>query len=319
VLSLNPSDIQVCDGPRSQVEQFTMAEDAVRERKIDARKLGCHFDVPDLAGLSGHYASSHAYRASRSNDSQVYVAQHITAVAKIKPMSPHLSAEMLQAIKELPTWDQGPKPEYEEFFVNYGTHVVMSLALGGTLRIVVHHLKDRKAYDPRRDVGVAAIAPVLNKIGIDAGVAASYSVDTGASEAKDDIDINIFRDGGGSVASELTATLENYLKRARGRSVQFGCPESVRVNWVKALATDPTFCPDHTSTEFRWLHTLSGLTASQKNNLRQASEYYLKMRHGSPDPVPLNPGELPRKSNFQRVREKFTKIFGGRRNRGAGN
>jgi hypothetical protein len=241
VLSLRPSDIQISKGPERQQDQFTHIADAQQEQRTVADRLHCEFEIPDIAGFTAHYASSDALQVSRSRDSQLYMAQHITAEARVRRLSPRLSLEMLGVICQLPPWSAESEHQYHEFFANYGTHVVLRLALDGNLRIVTRGLQDTK-------------------------------------------NILILRDGGGSIASQLTSVLENHFRHHQS---PYSWPEAdVRMKWIKALETDPTFCPDNASTQYRWLHTLGGLTPAQEHALRQASKSYLQMRHRRRHPGP---------------------------------
>jgi hypothetical protein len=135
---------------------------------------------------------------------------------------------------------------------------------------------------------------------------------------QDTKNILIFRDGGGSIASELTSVLENHFRQRREHQSSYSWPEAdVRMKWIKALEIDPTFCPDSGSTQYRWLHTLGGLTPAQAHDLRQASKSYLQMRHRQMRPGPstlermpaTTKKELPHKRYFQYGREKFNNSF----------
>ncbi|KAF8191884.1 hypothetical protein K438DRAFT_1762468 [Mycena galopus ATCC 62051] len=312
VLSLDPSDIQSRRGFGRQQEEFAHIVDAQQEKRAVASRLDCKFEMPEVAGFAAHYASSDAFQSSRSTDSQVYTAQHITAEVWVRTLYPKLSQEMLHIINRLPSWsesDDSCTQQYHEFFSNHGTHVVLRLVLGGNLRIVTHGLEDTKDYDHGRNLGTHGNIPGLNQFGMDIGGGAAHSRSEGARDFRGRQNVQVFCDGGGSIASELTSILENHFKKRPGHPTPYSWPEAdTRTKWIKALEIDPTFCPDNHSTQYRWLHTLDGLTPPQENDLRQASEFYLKTprKQTAAEPSAPNPDhdgrhekEIPRKMNFQ--------------------
>ncbi|KAJ7654760.1 hypothetical protein B0H17DRAFT_1214288 [Mycena rosella] len=324
VLSLDRSAIKFSEGPDTQREAFTHVSDAQHEKIRAASRLRCDFEMPDIAGLNTHYSSSNAFQSALSNESQLYIAQHVTALVTAVALCPQLSEEMLSLVSRLPRWtssDLESKQKYQEFFSNHGTHVMLRLALGGNLRVVVHDLQDVNDHDRGGEFSFEGTAPTLNGIGINVGGYAGHSRDSGAGNSKGRRNIIIFRDGGGSIASELTSILETHFKQASSHPVQSSWPRpEVRAKWVKALEDDPTLLPDNDYTEYRWLHTLGGLSKNQESDLRQAAEFYLKMRQKEKSPAGPPPSadssgvsnDLPRSSNFQRVRQGFKNLFAGK-------
>jgi hypothetical protein len=237
--------------------------------------------MPDIAGLSAEYSTTSALKCSLNDDSQLYTSQHVTAVVTVRALCPQLSPEMRSLIARLPRWSNKSQQQYYEFFSNHGTHVVLRLALGGNLRVVIRDLHDVRDQERGRGIRAEATAPALNEIGLSVGTTAHHLRNSGTRDARERRDISVFRDGGGSVSSELTSMLENHFKHAPSDhlSERSWPGAEVRRKWVKALEIDPTFCPDNEYTEYRWLHTLGGLTKYQENDLRMASESYLRMRH----------------------------------------
>ncbi|KAF7372446.1 Protein hedgehog [Mycena venus] len=179
VLSLDPSDIQSISGSGRQQEEFAHIVDAQKEKRAVASRLHCDFEMPEVEGFSAHYASSDAFQSARSTDSQVYTAQHITAEVWVRTLHPKVSQEMLRIINRLPRWsesDDSSKKQYHEFFSNYGTHVVLRLALGGNLRIVTHGLRveDIKEHDNGRNLSAGGNVPGLDKLEKDVGGDAAH-------------------------------------------------------------------------------------------------------------------------------------------------
>ncbi|KAJ7809113.1 hypothetical protein B0H14DRAFT_2608282 [Mycena olivaceomarginata] len=69
---------------------------------------------------------------------------------------------------------------------------------------------------------------------------------------------------------------------ATGACLRFGSAENGHEDtcgiWTKEKC-EPRGAPNNDSTEYRWLHTIDGLTTAQENDLKQASEFYLKTPH----------------------------------------
>ncbi|KAJ6457214.1 hypothetical protein C8R45DRAFT_943186 [Mycena sanguinolenta] len=245
-LNIKPSDIQIRT-PSHQQEEFIRDVDPHEQKQIVAHKLQCTFEMPKLVGFSTHYDTYDCFELYHSEDSQVYKTQHITARVSVCPHVPALSQEMLDIICQLPTWsdtDNRSKEQYYNFFVGYGTHVVLCLSLEGNLRIMVQTTK-------------------------------AVGIDHRAHE-----NIQIFGDGGNvTIGGELTSILKYHFKEQPGYPTPstFSWPGAdIHLNWIKALKDDPIFFPDNEATEYRWIYTLDGLTLTQKDSLRQASEHYLK-------------------------------------------
>ncbi|KAJ7217558.1 hypothetical protein C8J57DRAFT_1395678 [Mycena rebaudengoi] len=55
-----------------------------------------------------------------------------------------LSEDMLNLIRRLPPWSPEEQPKYTQFFMNYGTHVLTQLVLGGTVRAIVDSTRTDK-------------------------------------------------------------------------------------------------------------------------------------------------------------------------------
>jgi hypothetical protein len=304
VLKLGPSDVGFRKGSGAET-YFTRAEDMQEETAV-ATRLRCNFDVPQLARLSVHYSSSLGVKYAWNSGSQLYVIQHLMEEAAVHTLCPELSKDMLKIISKLPPWSEESKPQYNDFFNSHGTHVVLRLALGGNIRIVV---KNAHVVDEHDRTGL------LSKLGIetrDAGTGDSERTLVGRRE------IQIFIDGGGSVAHELTGKLKDHFSRLPpGLPDEYPWPDAeVRTKWIKALESDPAFCPDHISTEYLWLHTLGGLNLDQERDLRIASEWYLTTRQERKLETPRHDSSgrkpakyLPRKTNLGKVKGIFRNLI----------
>ncbi|KAJ7874380.1 hypothetical protein B0H13DRAFT_2348579 [Mycena leptocephala] len=274
-------------------QHFTQAEDVQEEKASIAIRLHCDGDVPNLARLSAHYSTSDSIEYARNSDSQMYVAQHLMEEVAVQTLCPELSEEMIKEISKLPPWSDQSRAQYDDFFNCYGTHVVLRLAVGGNIRIAVKGVRVVDERNSTRDLGVDATLPALKQFDINVGAGGQRDKEQTAGESRRLRDVRIFVDGGGAVAHQCS------------------WPDAeIRTKWIKALDFDPAFCPDHISTEFRWLHTLGGLKGDQQRDLRDASEVYIKtLRHEKKVEAPQsNPRginsvkDLPRKSNYEKTR-----------------
>ncbi|KAJ6561733.1 hypothetical protein B0H19DRAFT_1287009 [Mycena capillaripes] len=303
VLELGPSDVEFRKGSGAETT-FTQAEDVQEENTAVATRLRCDFAVPNLARLSAHYSTSDGVKHAWNNGSHLYVAQHLMEEAAI--------------ISKLPPWSEASKPQYNDFFHSHGTHVVLRLALGGKIRIVVKNARILEEHNRARQLEIKTDLSAFSGLGTEVGGGATRETEHTAKDNVGRRDIRIFVDGGGSVARELTGKLEDHFRRLPlGLSEEYSWPDAeVRMKWTKALEGDPAFCPDHISTEFRWLHTLGGLSVDQQQNLRMASESYLKIciqrktEISQPNSGGRKPEkDLPRKSNLAKVKGILKKLL----------
>ncbi|KAJ7890842.1 hypothetical protein B0H14DRAFT_2560968 [Mycena olivaceomarginata] len=292
VLELGPSEVGFRKGSGAET-YFTQADDVQEENTAVATRLRCDFDVPNLARLSAHYSTSDSVKHARNSGSHMYVAQHLMEEAAFTSLVRYVEAAIQRFLPH--SWNtccatSGIRRKY--------THCGEKIA-----RILEEHTRVRQ-------VQVKTDLPAISGLGAEVGMAATRESERAAKDTMGRRDIRIFVDGGGSVARELTGKLEDHFKSLPlGRSEEYSWPDpEIRTKWTKALEGDPAFCPDHTSTEFCWLHTLGGLSADQQQSLRMASESYLKTRHerkaetsqphsGERKPVK----DLPRKSNLAQV------------------
>ncbi|KAJ7700604.1 hypothetical protein B0H16DRAFT_1748975 [Mycena metata] len=317
VLKLDPSDVIFRKGSGADT-YFTQAEDVQEEDTAVAVRLRCDFDVPQLARLSAHYSTSDGVKHAWNRGSQLYVSQHLMEEVAVVPLCPEVSKDMLKIISKLPPWSEESKPQYNDFFRSHGTHVVLRLALGGKIRIVVKNARAVDEHDHARQGQAETKLPMLSEFGIEIGGAASRETKRTAVDSLQRREIRIFVEGGGSVAGELIGKLEDHF-----RHLPSDLPEEcswpdgeIRTKWIKALESNPAFCPDHISTEFRWLHTLGGLSSARQRDLRIASELYLKMhQEKKPEPSQSDPSrrkseeDLPRKSNLKKVKGIFKNLI----------
>ncbi|KAJ7348409.1 hypothetical protein DFH08DRAFT_1000227 [Mycena albidolilacea] len=86
--------------------------------------------------------------------------------------------------------------------------------------------------------------------------------------------IMIFRDGGASVAAELTVYLEQNFPTLASSS---GWKET-REKWIQALEKEPVFCPDHELTQYKPIYDFAGLTSAQRADLARAYREYVASR-----------------------------------------
>jgi hypothetical protein len=80
----------------------------------------------------------------------------------------------------------------------------------------------------------------------------------------------IFRDGGASIAAELTVFLEQ--NPPPNDSIKW---QETRNKWIQELQNEPVFSPDHTSTKYQPIYDLRGLTREQQRDLRSAYQHYV--------------------------------------------
>ncbi|KAJ7936409.1 hypothetical protein B0H13DRAFT_1853472 [Mycena leptocephala] len=232
--------------PTRQQEEFT--HDVETQEQTVARQLRYMFDIPEFAELSAHYATSNHFRLSQSKDSRVHKTQHITAGVWVRPLVPALSQEMLDITRQLPAWsdtDNRSKQEYHNFFLNYGTHIVLGLALGGMLRIVTHVQQDIESVGIETRIGADSNIPRVHG---SIGVGSNHVKSQGVQDNRAHENIRIFCDGGIAMKDELTSILEQHFKKQPGYLSPFTYSwpgGDTRSKWIKALENNPTFCPDN--------------------------------------------------------------------------
>ncbi|KAJ7751859.1 hypothetical protein B0H14DRAFT_2980824 [Mycena olivaceomarginata] len=184
--------------------------------------------------LQTHYSSDLALQSA--------VSTACTKIATVDPDCVELSAEMRNIIARLPPFSTETERQYMEFFSDYGTHIVTRLALGGILRVVL---------DSRDEVSKLKTSVTGN----------GRVVNSASGRLAHSRRILVFRDGGGSVAPELTSFLEqNFV------------PD---IQWIKELEKDPVFCPDP-FTEFQPMYAVRGLTGDERTYLGAAYEIYVQ-------------------------------------------
>ncbi|KAJ6470879.1 hypothetical protein C8R45DRAFT_1078353 [Mycena sanguinolenta] len=317
VLKLGPADVKFRRASGAET-YFTQAEDVEQENTAIATRLRCDFDVPQFARLSAHYSTSDGVKHAQSRDSQLYVAQHLLEEVAVHPLCPDLSKDMLRIISKLPPLSEESRPQYNDFFNSHGTHVVLRLALGGNIRIVVKNAHNVDERERGRQAQAESKLPGLSEFGMQVGAVASRETKRTAVVTTGRREVRIFVDGGGAFARQLTGKLEDHFRKLPpGLPNEYPWPDAeLRTKWIKALESDPAFCPDHISTEYRWLHTLGGLTPEQQRDLGMAAELYLKLRRArKADPPQLGSSgrkpvkDLPRKSNLESVKGKLKKLI----------
>ncbi|KAJ7220961.1 hypothetical protein C8J57DRAFT_1393443, partial [Mycena rebaudengoi] len=78
--------------------------------------------------------------------------------------------------------------------------------------------------------------------------------------------VMIFRDGGASVAAELTVFLERCFPPSKWKATSD--------KWIEALKKEPVFCPDHELTNYTPIYELNGLTSAQQKSLEKGYRTY---------------------------------------------
>ncbi|KAK7065102.1 protein hedgehog [Favolaschia claudopus] len=189
-------------------------------------------NTPERDGLRGHYSSDWAFHAAWTAHDNLECHILHCKTGCVGYQLPKLSSAMQELIARLPAhWSLEENSKYTRFFLNYGTHAITQLVLGGIIRVAV---------DPT----------------------------TGGEP-----NIMVFRDGGASVAAEVTVCLEQEWHSNPGTASPRWI--AARAKWIHALETEPVFCPDHSSTKFMPIYELAGLTTQQKEALKQGYMNYL--------------------------------------------
>ncbi|KAK7065104.1 protein hedgehog, partial [Favolaschia claudopus] len=85
VLKLGASDVGFRKGHGAET-YFTQIENLQEEKTATATRLGCDFDVPQLARLSAYYSTSEGVKQAWNNASQLYVAQHLLEQVAVNPL-----------------------------------------------------------------------------------------------------------------------------------------------------------------------------------------------------------------------------------------
>ncbi|KAJ7267856.1 hypothetical protein C8J57DRAFT_1613976 [Mycena rebaudengoi] len=296
VLSMVDLPIQYT-APPNQNEEF-------EKKTITNRQQASDLSMRREEQLRAHYSSNWAHQSAVSTNSQQYSLHHVIQIAAIDPDRVELSAEMHSMISRLPPFSAQSEKEYMQFFADYGTHVVTRLALGGVLRVVLDSRDE--AYNQKASVtGNGAV------------------ISSTSGRLAHSRRILVFRDGGGSVAPELTSFLErNFVPDIKSPEWQ-----QVRSKWIKDLEKDPVFCPDHPLAEYQPLYTVRGLLRNEQKYLEDAYQIYVqKIVHRekgfeiSKSTKEAKP--LPRRKNWfmvarllrESVTQAVSKFGGNRRN-----
>jgi hypothetical protein len=185
VLQLHPGEIKFNNGPLNQSEEL----DLVMAETLEQRARP---ELPDIAGLRETYSSSPAFQSVVSVKLECYIFRHLVKVVTpdLPPSELQLLLDMKCEIEQLPSWSPTTQKQYTEFFVNHRTHVMLSLALGGVLRIIVDSTDRVAKVMANRDKG-----------------------NTGSGHSTSMWSITIFCDGGASIAAEITCTLQYQFRK----------------------------------------------------------------------------------------------------------
>jgi len=296
VLALDQTDVRIVKGAtHHQFEQIVHTQDLKHDRKFTASQLRADFQMRDATDFSSRYSSSTSFSLAMSPGSHLYVARRLAAVARVVPLRPRLSAAILSQINGLPRWAPGTESDYQNFFECHGTHVVLCAALGGILRIFLRGDVEKNEKTLREVLEAETDSQTIPHTDHDSTTPTSREPP-----------ITIFLDGGGAVASEVTATLQNLLCPTHAWTPHSDWPD-VRARWMGALETDSVFCPDDPQTQYWWLYNCDGLTTAQRDDLKLASRSYLGAADQSVHVAPTTRRSvhenslLPRNENLEEV------------------
>ncbi|KAJ7700606.1 hypothetical protein B0H16DRAFT_1902929 [Mycena metata] len=92
---------------------------------------------PDTERLRTHYSSDWGFKSALQPKSQCYILHHIVRVVSVDGDTFKLSADIQEEIGNLPPWSPRSRAQYMQFFTKHGTHILVKLALGGTMRVIV--------------------------------------------------------------------------------------------------------------------------------------------------------------------------------------
>ncbi|KAJ7729762.1 hypothetical protein B0H16DRAFT_1775621 [Mycena metata] len=321
VLKLKPQSIKTF-GADSQLEDFRRLSSSTGAKVDKSTHIGGEVDVHAVAGAGFHYAGGSNSLSLHSDDDEVYDSRIVTKKVYIGDLTPRLTPEFLDIIKELPRWSiRSPEP-HRNFFSMYGTHVILRMAIGGHVRVVVHDHHDIGHAGQQREGGVHMSVPGLQAAGVTATATGTYHRDSGSERARAREHFTIHRSGGARMAAQLSDVLGKHFANV-DRGVN-SCPwpvSAVRTKWMKALQDDPEFLKDDKTTEYKPLWGLSDLNAQQKEDLHAAFNYLYfqstaKSIEGPLQPPPYSgPKEVEmsraknKKSISRTIKDFFSKAF----------
>ncbi|KAK7001474.1 hypothetical protein R3P38DRAFT_3612130 [Favolaschia claudopus] len=292
----------------SNLKEQQIAEEFLASRTIPYRAL-----------------SGDLFTGGRDRQQESFVKESVDENTILSPLTPIGTAqrvtgcpqEMLGIISDLGRWTGGPasREKYYDFFSNHGTHVVLRLALGGKLRIARWDDTKNAGRRKKREFGAGMNIPRFPF-----GGNMNHEKSKGEDEARGDMHVEIFREGGAEVAQDLTSELETHAKSSTSVDSSADKLEwpnvEIRKKWILALKAEPTFCPDAEETEYREIFSLGGLTSVQRDSLRDASNSYLMTRHIQQHGCPGGArggqkDDMNRQRNHRGVMNWFHKFFTG--------
>ncbi|KAK7001475.1 hypothetical protein R3P38DRAFT_3217058 [Favolaschia claudopus] len=196
-------------------------------------------------------------RRDPARDRDTYTAVYVTGIKTVS--KPALSQEMINIISDLPPWSPATKHLYFQFFSDYGTHIVVAIALGGTIRVTMPSLQTPGAKPSKKKA--PAVPNAFN--------------------------VSILREGGGSATEEVVFMLQKHFRTLAATLVASGLQalawpnDDLRMQWVKGIDHNSTLCPDSPGTRCERLDALAGLSSQQQTHLKEAAEVYLRSSGGS--------------------------------------
>ncbi|KAK7017746.1 protein hedgehog [Favolaschia claudopus] len=208
-----------------------------------------------------------AHRENTTAPRDIYTAEYLAAVKTIT--QPVLSQEMISIISRLPRWSEAAESEYSQFFRNHGTHVVCTVALGGTLRVTLPP-----------SLPTTRNGQTRGKVRTKASKSKKKNQELAAPAPSTLSSVSIIREGGTSASGDFIISLQNHFKpsmtsAASSANALRWPSDGLRTQWTKSLDQDPTFCANSAATKYERLDKLGGLSAAQQVDLREAINVYL--------------------------------------------
>ncbi|KAJ7457139.1 hypothetical protein B0H11DRAFT_2320712 [Mycena galericulata] len=321
VLEMTPEKI-LTTRVDSQFEDFrrvTLTDIAQTNRSFH---IGGEVDVHAVAGAEFHYSGRSNSLSLDSYDDEVYDSRQVTKEARLTDLTPRLTPEFLDIIRQLPKWSMDSPEPYRDFFSMYGTHVISRIAMGGHVRVVLYDHHDIKNAGTRREGGVGMSAPGLEAVGLTAKASGAGSRDADSEHARARKHFTMTRCGGAGMAAELSNVLGKHFASVKHRVDSCPWPlGEVRTKWMEALKDDPEFLKHHKTTEYLPLFRLGGLNKQQKADLKEAySDYRDSKSKAKPleDPSPPYPTcspktvEIPRQKNKRSIGRAIKDFFSTR-------
>ncbi|KAJ7259276.1 hypothetical protein C8J57DRAFT_1339957 [Mycena rebaudengoi] len=307
----------------SELEDFRRVTSSDKAQANSSSHIGGEVNVHAVAGAGFHHTRRSNTLSLDSHDDEVYDSRLLTQETHVTDFIPQLTPEFLKIIQQLPKWSiESPEP-YRDFFSMHGTHVITRIAMGGHVRVVVHHHRNIRNAGSRREGGIGMSAPGLQPVGATARTSGGVSRNADSEHAKGREQFTILRSGGAAMAAELSNVLGEHFASVKRR--EYSCPwplGEVRTRWMEALKDDPEFLRGHKTTQYLPFYGLAGLTKQQKADLKVAYLDYLGSKSKAKPPedpsshLPRHPGprgpeeaRIPREKNKRSITRAIKAFF----------